>query len=138
MTDRPLSDRDYRALARFRHALRVFLRFSEEAARAEGLTPAQHQLLLAVRGHVGTPSVAELADVLQLRSNSVVGLLDRAESAGLTVSHPDPGDARRRLVALTPAGAAVLERLSSRHRAELRDFRDEMADLLQQLDEPGT
>ena len=135
MTESPLSDRDYRALARFRHALRIFLHFSEEAARAEGLTPAQHQLLLAVRGHTGPPSVADLAEVLQLRSNSVVGLVDRAESAGLTRSVPDPDDGRRRLVELTPAGAEVLERLSSRHRAELRGFRDEMADLLQQLDE---
>ena len=91
MTERPLSDRDYRALARFRHALRIFLHFSEEAARAEGLTPSQHQLLLAIRGHPVTPSVADLADVLR--------------------------------------------RLSSRHRAELRGFRDEMADLLRELDD---
>ena len=137
MTERPLSDRDYRALARFRHALRIFLHFSEEAARAEGLTPSQHQLLLAIRGHPDVPSVADLAEVLQLRSNSVVGLLDRAEAAGLTRSVPDPADGRRRLAELTDAGATVLERLSSRHRAELRGFRDEMADLLQELDEPG-
>jgi DNA-binding MarR family transcriptional regulator len=134
VTDRPLTDRDYRALARFRHALRVFLRFSEEAARAEGLTPAQHQLLLAIRGHPGAPSVLDLAEVLQTRSNSVVGLLDRAEAAGLTESSADPADGRRRLVSLTPEGAAVLERLSGRHRAELRTFRDEMADVLHELD----
>src|SRR4051794_2438462 len=48
-----LSDREYRALARFRYALRVFQRFSEQAARDAGVTPAQHQLLLAVRGHPG-------------------------------------------------------------------------------------
>src|SRR5436190_22902658 len=52
-TPSALADRDYRALARFRYALRVFLRFSEDAARIEGLTPTQHQLLLAVRGHDG-------------------------------------------------------------------------------------
>ncbi len=136
MTERPLSDREYRALARFRHALRIFLHFSEEAARAEGLTPSQHQLLLAVRGHPHVPSVADLAEVLQVRSNSVVGLLDRAEASRLVRSVPDPADGRRRLVELTPAGAEVLERLSARHRAELRGFRDEMADLLQQLDGP--
>jgi DNA-binding MarR family transcriptional regulator len=135
VTDRPLTDRDYRALARFRHALRVFLRFSEDAARAEGLTPAQHQLLLAVRGHPdGSPSIGDLAEVLQLRSNSVVGLVDRADAAGLTVSTQDPDDGRRRLVALAPEGTEVLERLSSRHRAELRGFRDEMAEVLRELD----
>jgi DNA-binding MarR family transcriptional regulator len=117
MTDRPLTDRDYQALARFRHALRVFLRFSEDAARSEGLTPSQHQLLLAVRGHHdGAPSVGDLAEALQVRNNSVVGLVDRADAAGLTRSTSDPQDGRRRLVTLAPEGRAVLERLSDRHR----------------------
>jgi DNA-binding MarR family transcriptional regulator len=135
VTARPLSDNDYRALAQFRHALRVFLRFSEEAARAEGLTPAQHQLLLAIRGHPDhpRPSITDLAEALQLRNNSVVGLVDRADAAGVTASHPDPADARRRLVSLTDAGHAVLERLSDRHRRELRSFRDEMARVLDEL-----
>ncbi len=135
MTDRRLTDRDYRALAEFRHALRVFLRFSEDAARSEGLTPAQHQLLLAIRGHQqAAPSVGDLADVLQLRNNSVVGLVGRADAAGLTRSATDPQDGRRRLVSLAPEGLAVLERLSGRHRDELRRFRDEMAAVLRELD----
>ena len=68
----PLTDREYRSLAQFRHALRVFQRFSEEAARAEGLTPSQHQLLLAVRGwDGGAPSTSDLADALQLKLHSV-------------------------------------------------------------------
>lgn len=135
MTDRPLTDRDYRALAQFRHALRVFLRFSEDAARSEGLTPSQHQLLLAIRGHHdSTPSVGDLAEALQLRNNSVVGLVDRADAAGLTQSASDPHDGRRRLVSLAPAGSAVLERLSNRHREELRSFRDKMSQVLRELD----
>lgn len=135
MTDRRLTDRDYRALAEFRHALRVFLRFSEDAARAEGLTPAQHQLLLAIRGHQeAAPSVGDLAEVLQVRNNSVVGLVDRADAAGLTTSATDPQDGRRRLVSLAPDGLAVLERLSGRHRDELRRFRDEMTAVLRELD----
>lgn len=135
MTDRPLTDQDYEALARFRHALRVFLRFSEDAARAEGLTPSQHQLLLAVRGHRHTaPSVGDLAELLQVRNHSVVGLVERADAAGLTRSASDPLDGRRRLVSLAPKGEAVLERLSDRHREELRTFRDEMAEVLRALD----
>ena len=56
-----LDDADYQALARFRFALRVFLRFSEDAARAAGLTPNQHQLLLAVRGFpTGAPTIGEV------------------------------------------------------------------------------
>ena len=50
MDDRQLSAHDYQALAGFRHALRVFLRFSEEAARSAEVTPAQHQLMLAIKG----------------------------------------------------------------------------------------
>lgn len=136
MTDRPLTDRDYQALARFRHALRVFLRFSGDAARAEGLTPSQHQLLLSVRGHAGEgpPSIGDLAEALQLRNHSVIGLVDRADAAGLVRSGTDRDDGRRRLVSLTTEGEAVLERLTARHRAELRGFREEMADLLHHLD----
>src|SRR5262245_64472560 len=109
----PLSDRDYQALRRFRHALRVFLRTSEEAARDAGVTPAQHQLLLAIRGHVGSrhPIVAELAEVLQLRHHSTVELIDRATEAGLVDRLPDPLDQRRQQVVLTPAGVEVLEGL---------------------------
>ncbi|HEU5083248.1 MAG TPA: MarR family transcriptional regulator [Acidimicrobiales bacterium] len=134
-SSRPLSDADYQTLARFRHALRVFLHFSEEAARSEGLTPAQHQLLLAVRGHPGeaAPAVGDLAEVLQTRTHSVVGLVDRAEEAGLVVSDRDASDSRRRLVSLTREGEAVLERLSDLHRRELRRFRAEMAQVLDEL-----
>ena len=131
----PLSDADYQALARFRHALRVFLHFSEEAARDAGLTPAQHQLLLAVRGHPlpEPPAVGDLAEVLQTRAHSVVGLVDRAEEVGLVTSWRDATDARRRLVALTSAGESVLEGLSDLHRRELRRFRVEMARVLDEL-----
>lgn len=131
-----LGTADYRTLARFRHALRVFLHFSEEAARAEGLTPAQHQLLLAVRGHPldEAPSISDVAEALQLKTHSVGGLVDRAEGAGLVASHPDAADARRRLITVTPAGEEVLERLSALHRRELRRFRDEMGDVLRELD----
>lgn len=132
----PLTDREYQALARFRHALRVFLRFSEQAARAASVTPSQHQLLLAVRGHVGErpPVVGDLADALQLRHHSVVELVDRAEVAGLVRRRPDPDDNRRQQVLLTDDGSRVLEQLSTVHRDELRRFRSEMVDVLRELD----
>ena len=130
-----LTDRDYRTLARFRHALRVFMRFSEEAARAEGLTPNQHQLLLAVRGFPGDgqPTIGDVADQLQLQHNSVVELVDRAVTAGLIRRHTDPADRRRQRLSLTSSGSKTLERLSAAHRSELREFRDQMSDVLQQL-----
>ena len=72
-----LTDSDYRTLAEFRHALRVFLRFSEDAARQEGLTPNQHQLLLAIRGFPGDgpPTIGDVAEHLQLQHHSVVELV---------------------------------------------------------------
>ena len=133
---RPLSTADSRALARFRRALRLFLRFSEEAARDAGLTPSQHQLLLAVRGHDGDgpPTTGDLADALQLKLHSTVELVARAEAAGLVVTATDPDDARRRLVSVTPDGEAHLTELTALHRAELRRFRDDLEAVLRQLD----
>lgn len=136
MTTPQLSDRDYEALARFRHALRVFQRFSEQAARGAGITPAQHQLMLAVRGHVGEtpPVIGDLAEALQLRHHSVVELVDRADAADLVVRTTDPDDLRRHRVQLTRRGRSILERLSIVHRDELRRFRAQMVDVLHQLD----
>jgi DNA-binding MarR family transcriptional regulator len=134
-TSRPLSGADYRALARFRRALRVFQRFSEEAARDAGLTPAQHQLLLAVRGHEGDgpPSTSDIAEALQLKLHSAGELAARAEGNGLVVRRDDPADARRTLLDLTSAGADALEALTLLHRDELRRFRAEMVDVLHEL-----
>ena len=134
-SDRPLTDRDYQALARFRSGLRRFLQFSEAAARTEGITPAQHQLLLAVRGHPGPepPSVSELADALQRCRHSIVELIDRARDHGLLSSDTDPTDARRRLITPTPRGHEVIEHLSAVHRRELRDFRRDLNTILEDL-----
>jgi DNA-binding MarR family transcriptional regulator len=131
-----LSDPEYRALAQFRAGLRRFLHFSEEAARDAGTTPAQHQLLLAIRGFPGPgqPVVGDLAEALQLRHHSAVELVDRAERAGLVVRTPDPDDLRRQHVALTATGRRLLEQLSMVHRDELRRFRTQMVDLLAALD----
>jgi len=135
---RPLADADYQALASFRHALRRFLHFSEEAARGAGLTPAQHQLLLAVRGHVGDgpPTIGDVAEHLQLRVHSAGELVGRTVGNGLLERRPDAADGRRVLLVLTEDGRAVLDGLSVLHRDELRRFRQQMDDLLGLLDEP--
>lgn len=134
--DRELTSADYRALAQFRYALRIFQRFSEEAARSVGITPAQHQLLLAVAGHGGkaAPSLGDVAERLQLRLHSAGELVGRAVANGLLVRSPDPEDLRRVLLTLTDAGATVLADLSQLHRDELRRFRREMADILDELE----
>jgi DNA-binding MarR family transcriptional regulator len=130
----PLSDREYGVLAEFRRALRSFLKFSEGAARDAGLTPQQHQLLLVVRGFPdGAPAISDIAERLLVRHHSAVELVDRAEEAGLVRRRVDADDRRVQRIALTAAGERVLASLSALHRAELRAFRQEMAEILREL-----
>jgi len=114
-----LSAADYQALAEFRYQIRRFLRFSEQAARRAGLEPAQHQLLLAVKAFAGEPSVGELAERLQQRHHSVVGLIDRLVECGLVQRSRAQGDRRQVRLRLMPKGETVLRELSLEHRAEL-------------------
>ena len=135
MSSKPVSRQDYVTLAEFRHALRVFQRFSEDAARSAGVTPAQHQLVLAVKGWPRSepPSVSDIAERLQLRTHSTVELVRRAEQAGLVTTHVDPDDHRRQLLEVTEHGERLLASLSALHRDELRRFRAEMHDRLEEL-----
>lgn len=126
----PLSKADFEALSAFRYALRRFLRFSESAARAEGVTPQQHELLLAIKGYTGagSPTVTELAQRLQLCTQSIVGLIDRVEALGLLRRIPDDADRRRVFVSLTTEGDNKLRRLAAQHREELRSIGSALLD----------
>ncbi len=131
----PISKAEYEALAEFRYAVRQFLAFSEEAAKSVGLTPRQHQALLAVRGAPGrqTLTVGELAERLHIQPNSAVGLVDRLEADDLVTRVSRAGDRRQVFVSLTPRGWSVLERLSTAHRAELRRVGPRLHALLDSL-----
>ena len=109
---------DYERLARFRYALRRFLHFSEAQARTAGISPNQYQLMLFVRAFDGPPTIADLAERLQIEHQSTVGLLDRSVEAGLVLRQRDRADARRVRVALTARGAALLARLVAAHSPE--------------------
>ena len=114
-----------RQMAWFRYQLRQFLRFSEKAARACGVTPQQHQLLLGVAGYTGRgwATVSELAEFLQQRHNAVVGLVERAAQKGLVQKEQGARDRRFVRVLLTPQGEAVLAKLTELHRDELARVR---------------
>jgi len=118
-------DKVYEELARFRYALRKFLRFSETAAREFGVTPQQHQLMLGVAGFTGrgAATVSELAEFLQERNHSVVGLVERAEHSGLVQSAENPADRRVVVVTLTRRGREILAELSRLHRDEVSRMR---------------
>jgi DNA-binding MarR family transcriptional regulator len=116
-----LSDDNYQRLLQVRTGLRRFERWSQQKAAEAGLTPAQHQLLLAVRGHSSEegPTITDVADYLQIQHHSVVGLVDRAVDAGLCKRGADPSDARVVRLALTPAGRRRLRSLARAHQEEL-------------------
>ncbi|MDA8321578.1 MAG: MarR family transcriptional regulator [Actinomycetota bacterium] len=119
-----MADADFEQLLAFRSSLRRFQRWSEDQARAAGLTSAQHQLLVAVRGHPGSepPTVGELAEYLLLRHHSVVELVDRAELAGLVRRTADPRDARLVRVRLTGRGSRILDELTPAHLVQLHSL----------------
>jgi DNA-binding MarR family transcriptional regulator len=117
-----LSQQDYTELLAFRTALRRFEGWSEQQARRVGLSPAQHQLLLAVKGHPDSrgPTIGEVAEYLNVRHHSAVGLADRAEGAGIVVRTRLPEDARTVRLTLTELGDEKIRQLSELHIAELR------------------
>jgi DNA-binding MarR family transcriptional regulator len=128
---RALSQRDYEVLAEFRHLLRRFLAFSEAAARDRGLTPQQHQALLAIKGsRRSTVTIGDLAERLDIRHHSAVGLVDRLVAHGLVGRQVDDADRRQVIVALTPAAEEVLADLTAAHRRELRQLAPNLRVLL--------
>lgn len=130
-----MTDVDYRSLAQFRRALRSFLHFSEEAARAAGITPAQYQLMVMIRGAPPdeVPTIGDVADDLHLRHNSAVELVDRAEAGGLVRRVRDSSDGRRQRLELTSAGLDKLDALARVHVEELRRLRHDGLSHLQGL-----
>jgi DNA-binding MarR family transcriptional regulator len=114
-------DVDYPQLLSIRTALRRFLRWSDDAAEAEGVAPAQYQLLVVVKGleRDAQPSIGQIAEQLLVRQNSASELVHRAEESGLVRTRADRSDHRLLRVALTAHGERVLARLAPLHVEEL-------------------
>src|SRR3989442_8654770 len=125
---RPLTDADYRRLLMFRTGLRRFERWSQARAADVDLTAAQHQLILAIRGHLDDrgPTIGDVAEYLQLRHHSVVGLVDRAVTAGLVRRVADSSDARVVRLSLTPTARRRLKSLAAAHLEELSRLAPEL------------
>ena len=130
---RPVSLGDYRALAEIRRGMRQFQEFSAKAARDAGLTPAQHQALLAIKAMPEPVTVGALANWLGLKPHSAVGLVDRLARLKLIARIRNSKDRRRVLLRLKPGAERKLAALSRVHRAELRRFSRALAPLLQAL-----
>ena len=130
-----VSAADYRALAAFRHEIRKFLAFSESAARAAGVEPQQHQLLLAVRGlpEGMRPTIGTLAERLCVQHHTAVALVDKLEARGLIQRQRSGEDRREVLLRVTPEGEAVLRGLSSLHREQLKQAAPQVIGALQKI-----
>lgn len=122
MTSKSLAPPDYESLAEVRYQIRRFLHFSEQAARAAGLEPHHHQLMLALKGLPENvrPLVGELAERLQIQHHSTVELVNRLAARGYVTRLRGGQDRREVLLSLTPKGEKVLRELSLHHRSELR------------------
>jgi DNA-binding MarR family transcriptional regulator len=130
-----LSKADYERLADFRWSLRQYMRFSEAAARAAGISPQHHQALLAVKGFPGREQVllGELAERLQILPHSAVSLADRLVAKGYVRRVRGRKDRRCVFLVLTRRGEAMLERLSVAHHDQLRALEPRLTRLLRQF-----
>jgi DNA-binding MarR family transcriptional regulator len=135
VSSKTLSKADYEALAAFRYSLRKFLHFSEQVASKEGLTTQQHQTLLAIKGYPKREKVTigELAERLQIKHHSVVGLANRLVSEGYIARIPSPQDQRQVFLQLTRRGQNILTRLSMVHKEELKNLTPKLLSLLKHL-----
>ncbi len=130
-----LSTSEFQALAEFRYQIRRFLRFSEDQARASGIEPQQHQLLLAIKGlpDGAKPTIGELAARMLIRHHSAVELVNRLADHGAVERVPAEKDHREVLVRLTPKGEKLLHSLSVAHHEELRGAGPELMKTLSKV-----
>ena len=134
MPQTPISP-NFKAMAEFRYQIRRFLRFSENAARQEGIEPQQHQLLLAVRGLPDgvKPTIRALAERMQLQHHSTVELIDRLVERGFLCRLRATDDRRNVLVKLTREGEKFLQKLALHHLQELQSVGPTFVKVLQSL-----
>jgi DNA-binding MarR family transcriptional regulator len=123
------------AMAELRYHIRLFMRFSENAARQAGIEPQQHQLLLAIKGlpHGSKPTIGVLAERMQLQPHSTVGLIDRLAEQGFLVRLRATDDRRQVLVKLTHDGEKLLQKLALHHFRELQSVEPKFRNVLQSL-----
>lgn len=113
-----ISKAEYETLADLRYSLRQFVHFSEEAAQGAGVKPQQHQALLAIKGFPGKRNITigELAERLQVRHHSAVGLVDRLVLKKFVVRKQHAADRRQVDLALTELGEGTLRNFPRRIR----------------------
>jgi len=129
-----LDDGDYKTLASVRAELRSFAHFTEKVTSGAGLTPQQHQILLALRASESRElTIGQLAEIMFLKPHSVSGMADRLVSLGLVRRVRSDEDRRSISLHLTEKAMDVLTSLGQAHKDELRRIRPLLISLLSQL-----
>jgi DNA-binding MarR family transcriptional regulator len=130
-----MQKRDYEALATFRYAIRKFFKFSEQAAGNVGLSMRQYQALLTICGFPGREQITmgEMAEWLQIKHHSAVGLVDRLESQNLVIRKKSKEDKRRVFIHITGKGRRILQTLARMNKQELRRLKPQIQQLSELL-----
>lgn len=126
---------DYPTLAELRYRIRRFLRTREIAARAAGVEPQQYLVLLQVKGLEGqqAATIGVLAERVQVTPHAMVQLVDRLVERKMVERRRGDPDRRQVVVAVRPAGEAVLRRLALHSLADLRSEGPALAASLRRL-----
>lgn len=74
-----------------------------------GITATRFDALDAVSRRGGAARPAELRDMLHLPAQTITGVLDQLQAAGLVKRSPHPRDRRSTIAELTPAGREAID-----------------------------
>ena len=105
---RTLAPSSVRAARDLRVAVSRLRRRLVDVADTHELTPSQLSVLSRL-GKEGPASASDLAAAERIRPQSVAATLAILEGRALVIRRPDPGDGRRQLVSLSPAGTALFD-----------------------------
>jgi len=127
-----LTNDQFQTLSAFRYALRKFIRASEETALTVGITPQHHLALLALKGAPNREplTIGALAEQLQLKHHSTVGLVNRLAAHGYAVREQGKDDRRQVFVKMTKEGNSVLDKMGEAHHYELQFITPELMEML--------
>ncbi len=133
MTKESLSEIEFEALANLRYRIRKFRQFSADAASRLGLSPAEHQTLLAIKGFGtgGEISVSSLAEKLFLAPDAAMELAEALKARGFLTIIAKPKN--RIVVRLTDRAEELLRRLTPAHLYEIREMAPELMQALRAL-----
>ncbi|MEF2979363.1 MarR family winged helix-turn-helix transcriptional regulator [Subtercola sp. YIM 133946] len=93
------------------------------------LAEGEFDVLAALR-RAGAPferAPGELAEHTMVTTGAMTKRLDRLTAAGLVLRRPAEGDGRRRVVALTPRGVAVIDAAFAEHMANEKRLVEQLA-----------